>query len=486
MAQKQSVQALFEKGAKLARSGDLNGAAKQFRLILKSNPKVAEAQFQLGQIAARQGNGTDAINRFGAAYKLRPDEPGVIAAYAGALHHAGKDDAALPLYNKLIALRPKASKPRADKALLLQRAGRFEEAEAEFRAALANDPSDGELYRVFLGTKKLDASDPMIATMQTAWDDGRLSDRARLHLGYALAKVMEDTGQNARVFDYLTPANTLMSKAFPFDLAEREAEVAKLCRLFEDWAPPDIPKTTRAAPIFITGMPRSGTTLIEQILASHSRVTGGGELAIALRLAYQTLGFEGDGTALVDLSPKSIADLGFAYEKELQAKLGTHDIATDKSIQTYMVLGLIHLAIPGAKFVIVKRDPRDVGLSIYKNFFKPGTHRYATDLATIGRYIALFERVIAFWKDRVPDAIIEITYEDLILDPDAETRKLIAACGLDWEDACLSFHETKRDVKTLSLHQVRQPIYASSAKAWMRYETELAPLIEALEEGGCL
>ena len=157
MAQKQTVQALFEKGAKLAKSGDLNGAAKQFRLIVKSNPKVAEAQFQLGQIAARQGDGIEAINRFAAAYKLRPNEPGVVAAYAGALHHAGKDNAALPLYDKLITLRPTDAKPRADKAFLLQRAGHFDAAEAEFRAALANDPHDGELYRVFLATKQLEA-----------------------------------------------------------------------------------------------------------------------------------------------------------------------------------------------------------------------------------------------------------------------------------------------------------------------------------------
>ncbi|MEL7211036.1 MAG: sulfotransferase [Pseudomonadota bacterium] len=483
MAQKQSVQALFEKGAKLARAGDLNGAAKQFRLIVKTNPNVAEAQFQLGQIAARQGNGVEATTRFAAAYKLRPSEPGVIAAYAGALHQAGKDAAALPLYDKLIALRPNDAKPRADKAFLLQRAGQFDAAEAEFRAALANDPYDGELYRVFLATKKLDADDPLIPSMKTAWGSVKLNDRARANLGYALAKVMEDTGQHDQVFKYLDPANALMANAFPFQMSERVAEVQTIRRLFDDWTPPKLEKTTNAQPIFITGMPRSGTTLVEQILASHSRVTGGGELAIALKLAYQTIGFEDGG---VMPGPKAITDLGFAYEKELKRKIGPHGIATDKSIQTYMVMGLMKHAIPGAKFVIVKRDPRDVGLSIYKNYFAAGTHRYATDLRVIGEYIALYEQLIAFWKARIPDAIYEVAYEDLIANPEEETRKLVAACGLDWEDACLTFHETKRDVKTLSLHQVRQPIYASSTKAWMRYEKELAPLIEALEEGGCL
>ncbi|MEL6511251.1 MAG: sulfotransferase [Pseudomonadota bacterium] len=483
MAQKQSIQALFEKGAKLAKAGDLNGAAKQFRLIVKSNPEVAEAQFQLGQIAARQGDGIEAINRFATAYKLRPNEPGVVAAYAGALHQAGKDDAALTIYDKLIALRPADAKPRADKAFLLQRAGLFDAAELEFRAALANDPHDGELYRVFLATKKLDADDPLINSMKTAWTSVKLNDRARANLGYALAKVMEDTEQYDQVFKYLDPANALMANAFPFKMSARKAEIDTICQLFEDWTPPVLDRTTKAQPIFITGLPRSGTTLIEQILASHTRVTGGGELAIALKLAYQTIDFENGGKMPV---PKAITDLGFAYDKELRARIGPHDIATDKSIQTYMVMGLMHLAISGAKFVIVKRDPRDVGLSIYKNYFAAGTHRYATDLRVIGQYIALYERVIAFWKARIPDAIYEVAYEDLIAHPQDETRKLVAACSLDWDEACLNFHQTEREVKTLSLHQVRQPIYASSTNAWQRYEKELAPLVKALEEGECL
>lgn len=486
MAKKQSVQALFEKGAKLAKAGDLNGAIKQFRLVIKTNPAVAEAHFQLGALAARLDRPTDAVNHFTNAFKLRPNEPAVMDAYAKALHRVGKDEAALSIYDRLIEVLSDRPKPRADKALLLQQLGRFDEAEEQLRLAIHNAPYDGELYRILLATKKLSPDDRLIPMMEHAWGSPKLTDQSKMHLGYALAKTMEDTGQHDRVFSYLEPANSLLSKSFPYDLNARKAEIETLFRVFRDWAPRVVAKAPRDKVIFVTGMPRSGTTLIEQILASHGTVTGGGELAIALRQAYDTIGFANGGTSLGDLSDAAIAGLGRGYLKELHGKTGVHPVTTDKSIQTYMVLGLMALALPNAKFVLVKRDPRDIGLSIYKNFFPVGTHRYATDLRVIGQYIGLYEQVIAFWKERVPDRIVEIAYEDVIANPEAETRALIAACGLDWEDACLSFHETKRDVKTLSLHQVRQPIYASSTKAWTRYEKELAPMIDALEESGCL
>ena len=153
---------------------------------------------------------------------------------------------------------------------------------------------------------------------------------------------------------------------------------------------------------------------------------------------------------------------------------------SDKSIQTYLVMGLVWCTLPKAKIVVVRRDPRDNLLSVYKNVFPTGGHLYSYDLDDLGQYYRMFVEMIEFWRDMNPGGFHEIWYEDLIANPEEETRKLIAASGLEWEDACLNFHENKRKVNTLSVYQVRQPIYKSSVKAWQRYEKELQPLFDSL------
>ena len=147
-------------------------------------------------------------------------------------------------------------------------------------------------------------------------------------------------------------------------------------------------------------------------------------------------------------------------------------------------MGLLKHAIPSARFIVVRRDPRDLLYSIYKNLFSEDTHRYAYDMEDLAAYYATFLKILDFWRDRVPGGFHEVHYEDLVADPEVQTRALVAAAGLDWEDGCLDFHKAKGPVKTLSVQQVRQPIYRSSAQAWRHYEAELAPLVAALEREG--
>jgi hypothetical protein len=307
-----------------------------------------------------------------------------------------------------------------------------------------------------------------------------------MQLQFALAKAMADTGRHDRVFRYLDPANAAMRAAFPYDVAQRRAEVDGLIAAFEgaDFAPVADPDDT-ARPIFVTGLPRSGTTLVEQILASHSDVTGGGEMRFVLEEAYRLLGDPGRGFArLADLADSAVADFGRAYLDLLDRAVPGGGSVTDKSIQTHLVIGLVAKALPGARIVVVRRDPRDLGLSIYRNVFAPRTHLYAYDQADIAAYIATFEKMMAFWRARLPDRFAEIRYEDLVAEPEPQTRALIAAAGLDWQDDCLAFHQTERQVATLSIQQVRQPIHGGSAGGWRRYESDLAPMIAALEREG--
>jgi hypothetical protein len=227
-------------------------------------------------------------------------------------------------------------------------------------------------------------------------------------------------------------------------------------------------------------MPRSGTTLVEQIVASHDTARAGGEMGHALRLAFRHFVKAGRVTPLRDLGPADLAHYAADYlalaRRDTQATAG---VITDKSIQTHMIFGLVRRALAGARIVIVHRDPRDIALSIYKTPFRLGTHRYSNDLADIADEIKRFRRSVAHWRERMPSALHEVRYEDLVADPEPQARALIAAAGLDWQDACLSFHERGGAVRTLSVAQVRQPIHAGRREAWRKFEAQLQPFIDA-------
>ncbi|SIO48192.1 Tetratricopeptide repeat-containing protein [Rhodovulum sp. ES.010] len=477
------VPALLGLGVGLTRLGETDEAVEVLRRAADLQPEAVEPRRRLGQALSRAKDYAAAADAFGKAIDLGDRRAETHAAHAHALEHAGRPEAALAAHDAAVAAAPDRPQFHGLRAILLQQMGRFDEADAGFRRAIDLDPDSGESYRLMVKGRKLAEGDPLIAEMETLWEGDSLSDHSRMNLGFALAKAMEDTGRHDRIFAYLHPANALMRKLHPFDIAERRVEIEQVRAgvAGTDFARRQVAGTTDYAPIFVTGMPRSGTTLVEQIIASHSRVTGGGELGYLVPEAMRILG-DGSGglRPLESLSDDEIAGFGHKVEAHFRMRLPGAEIVTDKSIQTYMMAGLVRLALPRARIVVVHRDPRDTCLSIYKNIFAEGTHRYAYDLRDLGLYYRMFLDMVEFWRDRLPGGFHEIAYEDLIATPEREARALIAACGLEWEDACLDFHKTERRIATLSLHQVRQPIYASSMKAWERHAEELRPLIEAL------
>jgi tetratricopeptide (TPR) repeat protein len=456
------------------------------RELVRKFPSLAEAWVGLAHIARAEHDRAGALSCFGKAAKLRPGDPNLLMAYAEELAELDQTGRAVAIYDKLIAAHPKAIKPRADKARLLQLTGDFAAAEQEFHAALALAPEDGQLYRIFLATKKVTADDPLVTRMERLWDKADLSLKSRVQLGFALAKAMEDSGQTDRVFTYLRPANEGMRKLHPYDVGQREQEIENLIALFGAYdfsaLKPEGPGAFN--PIFVTGLPRSGTTLIEQIISSHPEVTGAGELPLFGRSAMRLLTGEAGGHVPVDrIEPRSWQALGREYERAVRKIVGDARGVTDKAIQTYMVLGPLRLALPTARAILVWRDPRDTLLSIYKNVFAEGRHLYAYDLGDLARYYLTFERMVEFWRDAMPDGFVETSYEDVVTDRDTQSRRLIDAAGLDWDDSCGDLSGNDRMVKTLSVHQVRQPLYTSSIGAWKRYESELAEMLEVLERG---
>ncbi|PRY80717.1 tetratricopeptide repeat-containing sulfotransferase family protein [Marivita geojedonensis] len=475
-----AIKTTYDKALALARDGnDLQAAALLDGLLLQA-PNLPEIHYQRARIAARLGDQDKRLSAIDRAVALRPSEQAILTEAIAAHSAAGNHETVLSLYDKQIALDPKAIKPQAEKALYLQTAGQFDESEKLLRKLQKKHPYDAELYRMLATTIRIKPNDPMIGAMRRLANHPRLSATGRMHINFALAKAMEDTKNTSKVFPHLRLANKAQADLWPDDPEVRKAERDGVLKAQDGLRPLQDAKGTDPALIFVTGLPRSGTTLVEQIIASHSRVHAGGEMATALRCAYASFGTGADMRPLAEEPSEHFkAFIGLLGRANVPFVDQTKPCLTDKSIMAFMIYGLLHATLPNARFIVVHRDPRDIALSIYKNHFKGGTHRYANDLATIAEVIKAFRQVISHWRDTLPDRFAEVRYEDLVSDPELQSRRVIEAAGLEWEDECLNFHEKGGTVKTLSLHQVRQPIYKSSTAAWRRYETEMQPFIDA-------
>lgn len=477
--------ALVKAARRQLSAGETAAARTTLDAVIARWPRRADAHAGRGFVARAEGDHDGALAAFDAALKLDPGEPSLIAARAETLMALGRAREAAATWDALIARAPGALKPRLEKALMLQAAGDLEAAAAAFRQALALAPGNGEVYRLFAQARRLAPDDPLIADMERLWARPDLPEHARAHLGFALAKAMEDTGRTDRIFAYLRPANEAMRRAQPYDVATRERQVEALIRCFEGMDFSNLPAAPSEpfGPVFVTGLPRSGTTLVEQILSAHSAVTGGGELAIFLRDAERLLARpDGSLRPAATLSPPQLAGLGRSYEQRARRALRFESRFTDKSIQTHLAMGLVRAAIPAARIVLVERDPRDTLFSIYKNVFLAGKHGYAYDLRDLARYWRAYRRIVDFWRAAMPGGFHALRYEALVADPEPRSRALLAAVDLPWEAGCLGFAGNRHAVRTLSAVQVRQPLYSSSVGAWRPHAAELSEMLDELGE----
>ncbi len=485
------IPAAYQRALDLQRQEKLNEAVALYQMIIATNPAMAEAHYQLGRIGITAMDYKGAVKSLAHANRLRPNDPIVLKHYALALNEAGETQQAVRAYRDLIKLQPRDMNARTGLGRALQRAGDFKAAEKEFRRGLKREPESGLLYHMMTQSRKLRRGEPLIREMLAAYKRHAMPAGQRAHLCFGLAKAMEDSGQHDKVFRFLNEANALVHSFTPYDRADRQKELDDFHRAFDgfDFRQPGLDSDDGLAPIFVTGMPRSGTTLVETILASHSQVEAAGENSYVANVAVSLVGGRSKRPAqpLAEASDAELRRARDYYRDILRSHFEFGRLITDKSITTYYVIGLMRHLFPAARFVVVSRDPRDNLLSIYKNVFQPGLHGYAYNFDSLAFQYASYQQMIAFWRDRLPEGTLtEIRYEDLIDAPEAESRRLIEAMGLDWEDACLDFHASKRVVKTNSLHQVRQPIYKSSKRAWEKFADDLAPLTEALRREGVL
>jgi tetratricopeptide (TPR) repeat protein len=367
------------------------------------------------------------------------------------------------------------------RAAALAEAGRFDEARTDLRRVIELYENAGDAWAALANLTKFEAGDPAFAAMETSLAKGAAQGADEtLALRFALGKAYLDVGDSRRAFAHLNAGNRLKRAQLAYNAEANSSRMAAIAAAFpaEIFARFAEAGSRAAAPIFVVGMPRSGTTLIEQILASHPAIHGAGELPILPRIAVEIGGMP-EGVAA--LTAERLAQLGEAYVERVGAPPAGKSRWVDKFTGNFAYAGLIRLILPEARIIHSRRDPVDACLSCYAAYFNSPALAFAYDMTELGRYCRDYLALMAHWRAVLPETrFLEIDYEAVVDDLETEARRMIAFLGLPWDPACLDFHLTRRPVRTASVSQVRRPIYSSSVGRWRAHAAELAPLLEAL------
>jgi tetratricopeptide (TPR) repeat protein len=458
---------------------------------LRLRPAFAEAHNNLANVLQKLGRPREAIERYQAALALKPD-------YADAHHNLGnallaldRHEDAIAEYDKALAIDPSKAAVHNDIAAAHLVTGQLEAAYEAYEQALKWAPGNVAIHLNLASLKSFTADDPRLPALEKLAEDmSSLDETDRIALHFALGKALADLKLSERSFRHLLEGNRLKRSMISYD---EEATLASFARTAEVFTPRLMRQKRGCSdpsrtPVFIVGMPRSGTSLLEQILASHSRVFGAGELDAFTKAAADVAGASGAMRQFPEMvstiSPAELRRLGRHYVESVAAMAPAADRIVDKMPSNFAYAGLIHLALPHARIIHARRDPIDTCLSCFGLLFADQQpHTY--DLAELGRYYLGYARLMRHWEKVLPRGVmLEVHYEDVVDDIEGQARRLIAHCGLEWEEQCLAFHETRRPVRTASVTQVRRPIYRDSVGRWLPYEALLEPLLEALETSG--
>ncbi len=472
-------------GNALKELGRLEDAVSSYRTALEIKPNYAAVLTNMGNALKDLGRLVEAEASYGDAVAANPEFAEAYYNLGIVKQHAGDLAGAAESYRAALTLNPDRAEVHNNLGIVLQDLGRMKEAETHYRAALAADPGYAPAYRhLMLIVKQADYNDDIHA-MENLYARNDVSRDHKMNLAFGLGKAFDDLGEYDKAFGFFAEGNRLKRDTIDFSIDRRLGFFDALKNTFSDPFIRDrdgsgCPDTT---PIFILGMPRSGTTLVEQILASHGQVHGAGELD-ALKAVVSTDLCRGDLAALPEAAqaaePGVMKKLGEAYAQQLHALAPDSRFITDKMPGNFIYIGLIRLILPGAKIIHCRRDPVDTCLSVFKHHFS-GDHPYAYDLRELGQYYNAYCGLMEHWDNVLPGFIHEVRYENVVRDHVAETESMLAFCGLPWDENCRNFHASDRPVRTASFEQVRQPIYKDSVQRWKAYENELAPLLEVLD-----
>lgn len=479
-----AIRMLAELAGRLGRYAD---AETLLRRALALAPGFDAARHNLAVVLHRQSKVEGALVEIDALMARDPLAPGYRILRAAILVRLGEYRQAIATYDEVLAAHPAQAKTWMSYGHALKTVGRQADSISAYRTAIEQTPSLGEAWWSLANLKTVRFDDADIAAMQAALA-GDLDDEDRYHLDFALGKALEDRADYAASFRHYASGNALRRAGLDYDAADTTAAMQATRALFtrEFLAERAGQGCPDPDPIFVVGLPRSGSTLIEQILSSHSMVEGTMELpdvnALARRLGARAKGDPGERYAarLSGLSADELAALGSEYldRTRVQRKTGK-PLFIDKMPNNFAHIGLIHLMLPNAKIIDARRHPLGCCFSGFKQHFARG-QAFTYDLGDIGAYWRDYAALMAHFDDVLPGRVHRVDYEAMVADPDAEIAALLAYCRLDYEPACRNFHATDRAVRTASSEQVRQPLYASAVDHWQHYDPWLGPLKDSL------
>ena len=478
-------------GTALFALGRPEDAVAPLERALVLRPTFIEAQMNLGNALTALKRHEEAFAHhkayFEGALAKSPNNATLHLNFGKAQQASGHYDAAIAKYRKACALQPGLATVHAHLGSALQELGRIDEAQRCFENAIAADPRYTAAYLALVSLRKTAADDPYLAKLETlAQDMLALNASDRVHLHFALGKALDDIGEHQRAFQHFLTGNALHRQRIAYDEAEILGRLERIRNIFTaELVRGSGSGLYNATPIFIVGMPRSGSTLVEQVLASHPLVFGAGEISDfgdemrRVKAATASLRFP-------ESIPTQLRELGASYLDRMEGL--ARNVATgkppperitDKTLANFWYAGLIHMALPAARIIHICRDPIDTCLSCFSTMFS--TQPFTFDLGELGRYYRAYSETMAHWRRVLPpDVILDVHYEMLVADLEPQARRIIAHCGLEWNDACLSPHRAERPVRTASVAQVRQPVYSSAVGRWRPDEETLRPLIDAL------
>ena len=476
----------YELGAVFLKKKDFNNSVIYLKEALKIKPDLPEAYFDLGLIYLNFNNLVLSLKYFTEAIRYKKD-------YAGAYNNLGllyvelKDlEKAIFFYNEAIKYSPSTNYFYTNLAQVYLAKGEFNNVRLYINKALKINPADGEAHRILSVITNYSEENEHISQMTSLFKSITLENDSKMHLSFALAKAYEEKKDFKSSASFLLVANKIRRKKFNFDIND-EIEQFELFKNYfsKDFFSRHVSTGFKSnKPIFIVGMPRSGTSLVEQIISSHPDVYGGGELSYLANIInkYFTQTLPKDFfNCVAKENDSTFNKIGEDYANLVSKISNNKNYVTDKMPVNFRLIGFIKIALPNAKVIHCNRLAKDTCFSIYKNYFGKDVIPWAYDQKELALYYNHYANLMDFWNNVLPDFIYNISYEALIKNQEHESKKLISYCNLSWDDSCLNFHKNKRSVSTASANQVRKNIYSSSINSWKNYENEFSELFKSID-----
>ena len=495
--------------------GEIDGAIQMFDTATKIKPNYAEAYFNIGVIYYEISQLTKAINYYlkaieanpgysdvhnnlGIAYldlgeldkaikhldlaiSFRPDFPEAHNNLGSAYQEKGNLDAAVNSYKRAIKLMNNFAQAHNNLGIIQEKTGKFDDALLSYSNAINHEPKNVSAHFNLSYLKTFNERDQQVQQMHSILSSDSVNQIDRARLCFALARVYEDLGETEKLFEYLNQGNGLRKQElnFSFNASNNNNNYLKKIFTNSNEYKVESPKVAQISPIFIVGMPRSGTTLLEQIISSHHQVYGAGELKNLNEILIPIFQNQLNSTDSV-ITNEIVSSVRQQYKESLLSLNVKEAIITDKWPLNFRYIGFILSAFPDAKIIHSKRDSIATCWSIYKHFFSDNANGWAYNLDDIADFYLLYEDLMHFWHELFPGRIYDSCYEDLTVNQELETRKLIEYCELDWDESCLNFQKNSRVVETASVSQVRREMFQGSSENWKKYKQYLEPLVDKL------